>query len=158
MNKTLVYALALGVCVAVSYLVWSWQPERQIQAQMKGLLSAASAKNWKKAGRFLAADYRDGWGQSREEALTNAGEFGRHFLALEIQGTGEVTRTDRSALWEGKLTFQGRGTAVGEALFSRAEELKSDFVFAWYKENWKPWSWKLVSVAQPEIFFDSQWF
>ncbi len=79
MNKTLIYALALGAIVGISFLIWSWQPERQIQSQMEGL-------------------------------------------------------------------------------FSRTEELKSDFVFAWYKENWKPWSWKLVSVAQPEILFDSQWF
>ncbi len=85
MNRTLIYALALGAFVAATFLWWSWQPERQIQGQ-------------------------------------------------------------------------GRGTAIGEALFSRTDELKSDFVFAWYKENWKPWSWKLVSVAQPEIFFDSQWF
>lgn len=59
--------------------------------------------------------------------------------------------------WQGRLAIRGRGTAVGEMIFSRVGALQDDFVFAWRKENWKPWSWKLVSVAQPEIVFDSQW-
>lgn len=129
----------------------------QIDAKMRRLLSLAGQRKWLRAGHLLSASYQDAWGQDKATALRNATEMGRHFLVLEILGTGAVSTRGAQGTWQGRLTFRGRGTAVGEMIFSRVESLQDDFVFAWRKENWKPWSWKLVSVTQPEIVFDSQW-
>lgn len=129
----------------------------QIDAKMRRLLSLAGQRKWPRAGHLLSASYQDAWGQDKATALRNATEMGRHFLVLEILGTGAVSTRGAQGTWQGRLAFRGRGTAVGEMIFSRVESLQDDFVFAWRKENWKPWSWKLVSVTQPEIVFDSQW-
>jgi hypothetical protein len=157
MRRWLFTAGVLGILIVLGFLLTTWRAENQIQKRMHALLTSASNRNWKTAGTFFSDSYRDAWGQTREQALTSASEVGRHFLVLEIIGTGRVEVDGKNAVWRGKLAFSGRGTALGEMIFSRTSELKNDFVFAWQKENWKPWSWKLVSIAQPEIVFDPQW-
>lgn len=146
------------VLTAAAWAFYSFPAERQIKAKMSKLLAAASARDWKRVGRYVSPSYGDAWGQDRAQALESASSFGRHFLALQIDGAeGVVEVAAQDAVWRGHLEFSGRGTAIGEALFLRAGALEEKFVFAWKRESWKPWDWLLVSVAQPEIFFDSQW-
>jgi hypothetical protein len=148
----LLAAFAIG---AAAWLVWDLQPDRQIERKMNNLLSAASSRDWKRAARLLSPSYKDAWNQDRAQAMETASDFGRHFLALEILPAEgwRVEATPASGVWRGRLVFSGRGTAIGEMLFSRAGELEEEFVFAWERESWKPWHWLLVSVGQPEIIF-----
>lgn len=150
--------MATGAALfAAGWILTGWRAETQIQKNMQSLMTWSGDRDWKRVGSLLSDSYRDGWGQSKSQALASGEEFGKFFLTLEITGHG-VTRVEADrGEWQGKLAFSGRGTALGEMIFSRAGELKEDFVFAWQKENWKPWSWKLVSVSQSEIVFDSQW-
>ncbi|GAB4165032.1 MAG: hypothetical protein Fur0032_01480 [Terrimicrobiaceae bacterium] len=143
-------------------LVWvvaGWMPAAQVDKQTSRLLRAAGDRDWKTVGQLVSRHYRDPWGQDKESAIKLAAEAGRHFFALVITPSGEptVTADGDKTLWKGRLAFGGRGTALGEAMLSRTSEFREDFVFAWRRESWKPWDWKLVSVNQPELNINPQW-
>lgn len=125
---------------------------------MDKVFAATSDKNWNAVGGLISEDYVDAWGMNKDQILALAREGGTHFLALHVEGDGQVTTSGDTAIWKGSIRFAGRGSPLGEAFFSRAAELKEPFVFSWVRESWKPWDWKLVSVAQPEIVMDSSWF
>jgi hypothetical protein len=154
--KTLLLAAAL---VAIALLVWNgigWLPDRQIEAKMSTLLHALGDRRWDRVEKLMSPGYKDSWGHDRSSALADAREFGRHFLILQIDSEEGVISSDGGTrVWRGRLKFSGRGTTFGEMLLSRARDLREEFVFAWRRENWKPWSWALVSAAQPEIEYSS---
>lgn len=159
MKQILRVLIPVAAVFGVVWVVAGWMPSAQVQKKTGQLLTAAGDRNWKSVGRFMSDEYRDAWGLDKEAALRLAGEAGRHFFALVITPAGEpvvVPDGDRM-IWRGRLVFGGRGNAVGEAMLSRASEFREDFVFAWRRESWKPWDWKLVSVSQPELNIDPQW-
>ena len=159
MKQILRVLIPAALVLTVVWIVAGWMPAAQVGKKTTLLLRAAGDRDWKKAGRLVSDDYRDGWGQDKESALRLAAEAGRHFFALVITPSGEpvVVVDGKTATWKGGLSFGGRGTAVGEAMLSRASAFREDFVFAWRRESWKPWDWKLVSVTQPEWNFETQW-
>ncbi len=157
MKRVAMLAVLLAIALGIGLLLSSWSAENQVNKNMQTLFRLAGNKDWKRVERMVSDSYRDQWGQNKPQAMASCREFGQFFLTLEITGTGHTEAGGDSGNWRGKLNFSGRGTGVGELIFSRAGELTEDFVFLWRKENWKPWSWKLVSVSQSEIVFDSQW-
>src|SRR5688572_20180383 len=59
-------AAAAAVLGALAlYLLWLWQPERQVRLHTAHFLKKVERRNWEAATRFLAADYRDRWGHDR---------------------------------------------------------------------------------------------
>jgi hypothetical protein len=153
------WTISGGLILLVAILLWTGfelTPGRCLERRQDRLLQAAGDRNWKRVRELMAEDYRDVWGQDREEAVTLASEGLANFLALEI--FSEDTAVDRrggEATVSALLRLRGRGNAVGEAIISRANSLESHFRFAWTRKSWKPWDWKLVSVSQPEI--DTMW-
>lgn len=154
-RQILPIASAIAVIFFIGvWLIVSWQPARQIEKKMDRLLTVAGNRHWGKAEKLISENYLDTWGQDRERALDNASEFGRHFLVLNIKPEENAqieTLGDGTRVWRGGLVFSGRGTSIGEMMFSQIRELNDDFVFAWRRESWKPWDWKLVSAEQPEL-------
>ena len=145
------FVVAAGVVLLV-WAFWELSPGRQLEKAFTRLITAAENRDWKTVRAIVADDYRDQWGFDREESVRLASEVLGQFLALKIDC--EALRSSRqgdAALVETRLRLRGRGNAVGEALMQRANDLQDDFRFAWRRESWKPWSWKLVSLSQNEI-------
>ena len=133
-----------------------FSPGWQLERAFNRLLDAAENRKWDQVQEMMAVDYRDGWGFTRAEALEGAQEAMRHFLVVEIQAEHRVTtRRGREAEISARLRLAGRGTAVAEAVLTRINDLTQDFRFAWKRESWKPWDWKLHAVSQPEL--DPSW-
>jgi hypothetical protein len=152
----LVQGSAMLVVAALLWAGFELTPGRRLERAQDRLLQAAGDGNWDRVRDLLDADYRDAWGQNREEAVTLASEILGNFLVLEILSEDTtVERRGREASISARLRLRGRGNAVGEEIISRANSLDSHFQFAWRRKSWKPWGWKLVSLNQPQ--FDTLW-
>jgi hypothetical protein len=148
-----------GAVFLAALLLWGGieaMPGRGLARCQDRLLEAAGRRHWDKARKLMAEDYRDQWGQDREQAIALAAEGLQNFLTLEVTPEDSfVEREGREAVISARLRLSGRGNALGEALMERANSLESHFRFAWSRKSWKPWDWKLVSVSQNEI--DTLW-
>ncbi len=52
--------------IAGIYLVWLWQPDRQVRLHTAHLIRQLEKRNWSAAQYFIAADYHDDWGDDRD--------------------------------------------------------------------------------------------
>lgn len=130
-------------------------PGRQLDRAFDRLLHAAGKRDWKTVRGLMADDYRDRWGQDREQAVSAATQVLQQFLVLKIGAERRsVSRQAREATISARLRLEGRGTGLAEMVIGNVNGLRDDFQFAWRRKSWKPWDWKLVSVNQPEIEFD----
>lgn len=139
--------LALGVA-----LVWHWSPERQVRLHQRDFLRAVESRDWSKVGEFVARDYRDAWGQSREELLGRLPDGFRDFLACGIlMEEAVVVGTPQGREVRAKIRVVGSGGPIAQTVLQTSEELREPFGFEWRQTGRAPWAWQLVAVSQPEL-------
>ncbi len=151
-NRNLALIGVSAVVLLGLFLVWYWQPERQVRLHQKALLSAVEDRDWEDVGELMAADYSDRWRHDKEFVLREAREVFRQFIAVQLtgeetdlimeEGTGEVKT---------RLKLIGRGGPVAEFAMSRVNVMQQPWSFRWVKQSAWPWDWQLVSVDQPEL-------
>jgi hypothetical protein len=151
------YALAAaGMLVLLAlWLLWLWQPERQVRLHTTHFLKKVERRNWEAAGVFMAEDYSDRWGLNKTTALQDAREVFQQFVFLTIEN-----RTDNCEIRGNEGTAQtvvkvsGKGGPIGEAVMETVNGLRAPFVFTWRKSGQAPWKWELIHIDQSELNID----
>lgn len=143
---------AIILLAAALLLAWHWHAGRQVHLHQQHFLETVGDRNWKKAADFLAADYRDRWGQSRAEVLQRLPQAFQDFLACGVESESE------SLEWKGgdgivraRIRIVGSGGPIARFVMEEVGKLEQPFALTWRKQSWKPWDWALVSVDQPQI-------
>jgi hypothetical protein len=144
-----------GLCVALLiglFLVWLWQPERQVRRHSNNFLRAVQQKNWASVADFISSDYRDQWGDDRMLVLERMREVFRYLRSVRIETTELSVRLDSlSGFWSAKLTIYGDGGEVMQLVKERVNSLDTPFELEWRRMSSKPWDWKLVRVANQNL-------
>lgn len=136
----------------VLFLLWLWQPERQVRLHTSHFLKEVERRDWEDAGKFLARDYSDRWDHTKESAISDAREVFRSFLFLTIEN-----RTDKCDIAGDRATtntvikISGSGSPIAQMIMERVNGLHGPFVFGWRQASWKPWDWELTRVDHPDL-------
>jgi hypothetical protein len=143
----------LGVALLMGlFLVWLWQPERQVRRHSTNLLRAVQQKNWARVANFIGGDYRDQWGDDRMLVLERMREVFGYLRSIRIETTEPLVRLDsRSGFWNAKLTIDGDSGEVMQLVKERVNSLDTPFELEWRRMSSKPWDWKLVRVANQNL-------
>ena len=143
----------LGAALLIGlFLVWLWQPERQVRRHSSNLLQAVQHKNWASVANFIGSDYRDQWGDDRMLLLERMREVFRYLRRVRIDATEPSVRLDSgSGFWSAKLTIDGDSGEVMELVKERVNSLNAPFELEWRLMSGKPWDWKLVRVANQSL-------
>jgi len=143
--------LALAFCIGL-YLIWLWQPERQVQRHTENFFGAIERKNWAATADFIGSDYQDQWGDDRARVLERMREGFRYVRAVRIGAVYTSVRVERrSAQWTGKIIIDGAESEVMELLKERVNSLPTPFEFEWHRLSHKPWDWKLARVSNSAL-------
>ena len=146
-----VYAGLLAALVLGIYLVRLWQPERQVELHSQHLLGYIEAKKWKRAGEFIADDYRDQWAHDRAVVLERLREVLRALPSAQIEASNQTVRTESGrGEWIAKITVKGTGE-YAELIQERVNSLEAPFELEWRRGATWPWDWKLVSARNPAL-------
>lgn len=144
--------LATLAVVAISALAFHWSPGRQVRLHQQNLQKAVEKRKWERVGEFVADDYTDRWGQNRARALEHLPQAFQDFLAIGILNEDVVIRADGDRhIFEARIKIVGSGGPLAQFVMDRVDGLKQPFSFAWRRQTWKPWDWRLVQIDQPEI-------
>jgi len=152
--KKIVLAAAAGLLVLGLWLVWWWQPERQVRLHQKHFLQAVERRNWRAVERFIATDYADRWGNDKDRVLSGCQEVFRQFLFLTVEhqiedcfveGTSGTART--------LVKISGSGGPFAQEAVTRVNALREPFAFSWERRG-RWWDWELVRVEQRELRLD----
>lgn len=141
--------LTIALCAGL-YLIWLWQPERQVRRHTENFFHAIEHKNWDAAADFLATDYQDQWGDDRLRVLERLGEGFRYVRGPRVIASNPSVQVEtQRAVWRGKITLYNSDDDVMEVLTQRVNSLPSPFELEWHHLSGKPWDWKLTRVSNP---------
>lgn len=139
----------LGVALLTGlFLLWLWQPERQVRRHSENLFHAVEQKNWDRLGDLIAADYQDQWGHDRIRVLERVREVFRYLREARIISSSATVQTDKhTARWTGKIVIEADQGELATLLKERVNSLDNPFELEWHRLSAKPWDWKLVRVS-----------
>jgi hypothetical protein len=139
--------LAIALCIGL-YLIWLWQPARQVSRHTENFLHAIERKDWAAAANFIGSDYRDQWGDDRARVLERMREGFRYVRSPRIIASNPSVQLDaRSAVWTSKIMVYSADDDVMELLDQRVNSLPAPFELEWHRLSGKAWDWKLVRVS-----------
>lgn len=146
-------AAAVVAAAAVVHLHLLWQPERQVELHTANLLKRTSDRDWPAVKDMMGEDFRDGWGQDREQAVNAARLLFSHFFALRIVATEplDIGMAEDEATVRAKLGIFGSGTGVAEVVMEEVRATEEPFVFRWRQAGRWPWQWVLVGAGNRRL-------
>ena len=140
-------ALVMGL-----FLIWLWQPERQINRHTENLLRKIEQKNWAAVADFIANDYAYEWGNDRATLLEKMREVFRYLRNVRIDAVGSRVNIDnRHGVWRAKISIEGDSGEVMALVKERVNLLPTPFELEWRRTSGKPWDWKLVRVSNSSL-------
>ena len=141
--------LAIALCAGL-YLIWLWQPERQVRRHTENFFQAIEHKNWDAAADFFAADYQDQWGDDRVRVLERLREGLQYVRGPQIIASHPTVQVENPrAVWSSKISLYSSDDNVMEVLDQHVNSLAVPFELEWHHLSGKPWNWKLARVSNP---------
>jgi len=147
------------LCLQIAALVF-WllsqgvTAESQVRHRAEGFRRALADGRSAKAWHMVSADYRDQWGMDRDQIGSALRDVSRQFLTLRVEWADPqfVAGLDRTMTLTTLPRLDGRAISpVGEMMLSTARRLDQPFTFHWKKEGWWPWTWRVVSITNPDL-------
>jgi len=142
--------VVFAVIISTIFLVRHWQPARQIELRHRNFLLALEDHNWNRVKSYLASDYTDRFGYSRETLVPDLRQVLRQFFALTIRTQGRQTEwsVDEVKITE-FVTLQGNGPGLTDFITNEVNRLTDPWSFTWKKASVWPWDWRLATVDNP---------
>jgi hypothetical protein len=133
----LIAAILLGL-----FLIWLWQPERQVRHHTENFLRAIEHKSWTGAADFIDS----------ARVLERMREGFRYVRGVRINAFNPTLRIEnRRAIWSGKIMIDGDRSEMMELLEERVNSLATPFELEWRRVSAKPWDWKLARVSNSAL-------
>lgn len=134
------------------FLLWLWQPERQVERHTASFFRSIEHKNWERMADFVAGDYQDQWGHDRARVLERAREVFRYLHGVRIVASSANVRVDqRRAHWIARVTIEADEGEIATLIKERVNSLATPFELEWHHVSAKPWDWKLVRVSNSSL-------
>jgi hypothetical protein len=143
----------LGLALFIGlFLIWFWQPERQVSRHSENFLRTIEKKNWTGVADFIGNDYQDQWGDDRARVLERMREVLRYLRRVRIDASNAAVRIDsQRGYWKAKIIIDGDQGEVMALVKERVNSLARPFEFEWRRQSAKPWDWKLVRVSNASL-------
>jgi hypothetical protein len=143
----------LGLALLIGlFLIWFWQPERQVSRHSESFLRTIEKRNWTGVADFIADDYQDQWGDDRARLLERVHEVLRYLRRIRIEPANAAVRVDgQRGYWNAKIIIDGDQGEVMALVEEHVNSLARPFEFEWRRQSAKPWDWKLVRVSNASL-------
>jgi hypothetical protein len=147
----LAIVFAAGIALG-AWRVYTWAPERYVPAKFDTFIERIEKNRWSMAGWIVDSSYSDRWGYDKESLIDSGRAAFRHFQWLELRrGTETWTFAPGSATVIVTLELRGEGNQLATMARDTAASATEPFTFTFRKTGAMPWSWRLVSIDQPQL-------
>jgi len=143
-------AALLGLVILI---VWQSRPARVVADRQADLIEGVERRSAGRLERLVADDYRDRWGFDADDAVTAIVDVGGTFLTLVVTNEERALRIeDDRAVVTARFTVGGKPIGpAGHRVTRRINQLDEPFTFTWERQNFLPWSWRLVEIDNPDL-------
>lgn len=135
-------------------------PSRGLDRAWDRLLEAMEERDQDALRELIAADYRDGFGQSRDEAIALFDQAAGQFVSMDIRRLRPVVHVESSRLGatEAVIRVGGHGTPLAQMVVQGSATINAPTEFRWRRTGWQPWSWQLTFIDNPAVRNDVRQF
>lgn len=128
-------------------------PSRGLDRAWDRLLEAMEERDQDTLRELIAPDYRDGFGQSRDEAVDLFHQAAGQFVALDIRRLRPVVHVESSRLGatEAVIRVGGHGTPLAQMVVQGSAAIDAPTEFRWRRAGWQPWRWQLTFIDNPAV-------
>jgi hypothetical protein len=145
--------LALALLIGL-FLLWLWQPQRQVDRHTENLLRKLGQKDWEAVANSIGTEYIDQWGDDRSLVLARTREVFRYLRQVKIRAVDPSVNIDKKrGIWRARI-IMGGGSESDETtalVKERVNSLSTPFELVWCQMSGKPWDWKLIYAGNPEL-------
>lgn len=142
----------LGIALLCGlFLIWLWQPKRQVRRHTEKLFDRIEAKDWSAVADLIDSDYRDQWSQNRSNVVERMRAVVNYARGMRIATTEPAIKIDNGrAFWFAKITIEGDSEAL-TLIKERINSIPTPFELQWCRISRKPWDWRLFRVSNAEL-------
>ena len=148
-----IYFLLFTAGIALgAWRVYAWSPERYVPEKFASFIERIEKNRWSMAGWIVDSSYSDRWGYEKESLVDSGRSVFRHFQWIEIRRGEETWKfAPGSATVTVTLELRGEGNQMATMAKDTASAATEPFTFTFRKTGVMPWSWRLVSIEQPQL-------
>lgn len=146
--------LALVLIVALWFAWWIFgrSPEAQVRTAQAKLVQAVEERDWDEVKEFLAANYTDAYGHTRESAIQDAKKYLGGFFTLTLK-TDQTTV--RAAKGQGMVSMmirlEGNGAGYSQFVLGHVNQLTEPWIFHWSNPGPWPWDWQVNLIHNDQV-------
>lgn len=147
------FYVGLGLAIVFgTFLLWLWQPDRQVNRHAASLLGRIETRNWTGTASLIGTEYSDQWGNDRPTMLARLGEVFRYAPNAHIMAVDPTVMINGDrATWRARIKIEGGGDEAVVAVKERVNSLSKPFELEWRRVSVRPWDWRLIRVSNPEL-------
>ena len=154
---TRIHYFLLALIPVVLLAAWHYlSPARQLKAAQQHFVEAISSKDANAIARLIHPDYTDQWGFSAADWPGLLKDLRTLSPILEVNLVNPVIDAPNGVV-DTSLQVKSTGSPASELIEGRGVELKETTRFTWKRDNWQPWSWRLVNVQNPALQIPSDY-
>lgn len=147
----------LALVPLLLFTAWHYlSPTRQLRSSQNKLLTAIAEKDAATCAKLIHPDYTDAWSFTYGSWPAILMDLRAYTPILEISAVDPIIDASNGVVDTALLIQSGPGPAA-EFIAARAVEFKSTTRFIWKRQSWTPWSWRLMSIQNPEVEIPSSY-
>jgi len=144
--------LVLIVALWFAWWVFGRSPEAQMRAAQAKLVQAVEERDWDEVKEFLATNYTDAYGHTRESAIQDAKKYLGGFFTLTLK-TDQTTV--RAAKGQGMVSMmirlEGNGAGYSQFVLGHVNQLTEPWIFHWSNPGPWPWDWQVNLIHNDQV-------
>lgn len=154
-TRLIVRSILTLVLMASLWLAW-WvfgrSPEAQVHAAQVALIEAVEERDWDEVQEFLAANYTDAYGHTRESAIQEGKKYLSGFYTLTLKTDPTALR---AAKGQGMVTMmirlEGNGIGYSQLVLGHVNQLTEPWTFHWSNPGRWPWDWQVNMIHHDQV-------
>ena len=141
----------IALVPALIFVLWHFlSPTRQLKAAQQRLVSAISLKDEAACSKLIHPDYTDQWSFSTSDWPLILKDLRALSPILEVKLLEPVYDASTGVVETG-LQLKSTGGPASGLIDGNGARLRQNTRFLWKREPWRPWSWRLISVQNPDF-------
>lgn len=152
----LIPAALLALWLALPFLI----PSRGLDRAWDRFIAAVENRDSEALRELIAEDYRDGFGQGRDDAIALFEQAAGQFVSLDIRRLRPVVHAESARLGstEAVIRVGGHGTPLAQMIVRGSGLIDAPTTFRWRRTGWQPWRWRLTFMDNPAVRRDVMQF
>ncbi|MDA0812460.1 MAG: hypothetical protein O3C21_08765 [Verrucomicrobia bacterium] len=138
---------SITALIVLYHMLFEWPAATQVRLKHEAFLVSIEEGDNAAWDTLLSESYEDQWGFSKSNAMVAMQDVRSQFIGLKITWKPESEVVDSGdGTLAGEMKFEATGFFATDLITSKLNGIEEPWVFAWKKESWLPWSWKLVRI------------